>query len=1157
MTELLVPISLDCLVLRADTAAADWALTALDEPRPRSRGRRRQQLVPDPFQPLDQARPRGVHLHWALPDGLTHGRFAGDTDGAAAFPAAPDRWLVVRIATGATPGVRDVAAWLLPDAGARTAVRLDDALSGPALPAPGPAPTEPLTALGPGDLGWAGYYDNVTNRFALHDAAADVSGSLAYLVVGWHTDATRDPVAVASETDFHDRMEQLDWALTAPLPSGTPFPTRTVYHAAALSIGWPDAHWPGDAGLLGTELDLRPDPDAVQLAVGETLAEATAALDATDPGAIRLVEGLLAGALHDAAGPSGPAALDIQLHVSRFGSRPAPADSEYIWQPADPQTTLASTDPSNVPGSFVEVSRSRPRLWHALDPTLVVRGGGRSPKHGGDGRYDPLGYLRCRIVGETVNAFGVSGGDPGTGADVLPATPLAGLPAEYGVPAAATDLLVELAALDPGSAPDLAAATATDPSPVAAARAAWWASFDPAVPAESTLTGASVVGTLPSPVGMTPPTRPWAPLHLEWRASYRPSPRGAHDWVLGDVDYQLPDAVTVPPADPAHPLQGRVLLSAAPALALDGAAGPTGTGRPGGGDAGLAAQDLLSGELSAVAEQLRGDDLGAVVDGITGSGSGDLPPGPRPSGFVALRAGFLEPQALRLVDGFGQVVELMTAAGGRTVLYGSTLAVPGADGVAALRPRFTAPAQVLLRFADATGALRDADGGASPVCGYVVPSMVDATLEFFDSNGTGYGRLRPDPVRGTAWEEDPGRAATLGSAPSAALPNPFVGAIADRLLAADVAAAVGGGSPGSVDAAGGLVGTTALSSLLRVLDTTRWTVDLGGRSGDEHLSLLLGNPIAVVRAYLLIEVHDPRKPAENETTSVAVKLGTLGHLDDGLLGYVVADDYDRLMVVDPAVAQLAPGLPTGSGPSSPPGADPLTNPYVDTSGVFYVNPGVPVTLTMLMTPGSDVHVTVGLLPQKAVGMVREWTAPALSRLSPALRRGPVLRDATTTRLPLPADIRAVWTWHRRPSPSEWAQDTVVASTVDATLPDEPALVSDGWLQATLLPDNEYPQEAIPVRVTSVRSTGKPGRSRQILALGGENADESQFLVAVQDAILLIDSGRFAFYVEEEPFPRVWLRIVRPRGGSPYLRSTADARSPNNLDNLPEAPVSAP
>src|SRR5882672_3834784 len=39
----------------------------------------------------------GVHLHWALPDALTHG---ADSDGRGiALPAVPNRWLVVRLHT--------------------------------------------------------------------------------------------------------------------------------------------------------------------------------------------------------------------------------------------------------------------------------------------------------------------------------------------------------------------------------------------------------------------------------------------------------------------------------------------------------------------------------------------------------------------------------------------------------------------------------------------------------------------------------------------------------------------------------------------------------------------------------------------------------------------------------------------------------------------------------------------------------------------------------------------------------------------------------------------------------------------------------------------------------------------------------------------------
>src|ERR1700704_6571787 len=43
--------------------------------------------------------PHGVHLHWALPDGITKGETPQDTSGQARFPATPDRWLVSRVFT--------------------------------------------------------------------------------------------------------------------------------------------------------------------------------------------------------------------------------------------------------------------------------------------------------------------------------------------------------------------------------------------------------------------------------------------------------------------------------------------------------------------------------------------------------------------------------------------------------------------------------------------------------------------------------------------------------------------------------------------------------------------------------------------------------------------------------------------------------------------------------------------------------------------------------------------------------------------------------------------------------------------------------------------------------------------------------------------------
>lgn len=1114
MPALLVPIALDVLVVRHGGAAQDWARTGVAIPKATGTRKKRLLLRPPPFETLARPRAPGAYLHWAMPDALTRGR-QDENDGKLLLPALPDRWLVLRLSGAPGAPQRRVDAWLLPDSAAAQPVVLAQALSGPPLPPGAPAQGK-LTAIGPGELGWDAWFDNTVGRFAMHDDLAGVQGSVAYLVCGWHQRAGDDPLPGTTESAGYEALAQLQWELAEPLARGTPFPDRTLYHAAAVSIGWPVANWPGDGGTLGTEVDLRPDPAAMQLALGETMAEATA-LFAAPPGAnadlLHLLEARMAGVLGDVATADGLATLESTLHTTRFGAVPLPASSDTIWQPGEDDAAGRPT------GRFETAKRTAARAWQAVEPAFVLLGAGRSAKHGGDGDHTEAGTLRCRVEGETLRAFGVVGGELGQGADMLPSTLLTGLPTEYGVPAAAQDLLVELACLDPGSAPDLAAATPTAPSPVAAMRAAWWATFDPAAPVPPPLAGAQVKGTLPSPIGVTAPNRPWTPLALEWRVHYLASPRGSHDWPMGEIDFEPPTAAAALPDASATPrvLQDRALLAATPAAMLAWAAGHA---------PGVPLADALGGSFEGLTALLRGETMEATVSPAALNDHEPLAARPRSADFLALRAGFLRIDRLRLVDAFGQCLDLVGGSASTPLVPrpAGSLRVPARPELWALRPRFTAPARVLLRFADAHGDLADSGPSINPVCGYVVAAPLDGTLEFFDDDGIACGRLRGDAQQGTAWEEAPGLPPTLGVRPSQVLRNRLLGRMADAVLDAGVDAV-----------ARNATGPTALETLLTVLDITRWSVDLTASAGDEHLSLLLGQPVAIVRASIALEVIDPRNPAENRSAAVPVRLGELAQLQDGLLGYYVADDFRTLHLLDPAVADLAAQA-----------RDAALAPMLDATGVFDLYPGLVLPLVLLMTPGSDLHVRTGLLPPKRIGLMREWTAAALSRLSPSLRFGPVLREATATRLPVPADIRGTWLWHRRPAPAEWARDEVVGASA-AALPQTPAQASDGWLQVELAKDTLYPEGQISLRIDCVQRAG--GR---IVAVGGPNlgSDErSRFLLPVAEVVRLIESGRFQFYVQEHG-QRVAVRVIAPKNARKYLRTLADRKDPNNLELLP-------
>lgn len=198
------------------------------------------------------------------------------------------------------------------------------------------------------------------------------------------------------------------------------------------------------------------------------------------------------------------------------------------------------------------------------------------------------------------------------------------------------------------------------------------------------------------------------------------------------------------------------------------------------------------------------------------------------------------------------------------------------------------------------------------VCGYFVPSPVDGTMEFFDADATGLGRLRPDPIVGAAWEPDPGQPATAGARPGADIANPFLAAIAESILAADRTAALGGATSAE----------TVLQGVQDVIDTTRRTA---APAGDERPA----SPVAVLRAAILPAADDHRRPP-----------GMLA----GLLGYFVGDDYTRMHVVDPAIRAAVDGAFAATYLADP---------------AFTVPPGMPVALTLLIVPDPGAQGTTG------------------------------------------------------------------------------------------------------------------------------------------------------------------------------------------------------
>jgi hypothetical protein len=783
------------------------------------------------------------------------------------------------------------------------------------------------------------------------------------------------------------------------------------------------------------------------------------------------------------------------------------------------QTAGQTTAQAPTPPRQVTVKRSLPRKFHPSDPVVLLQGCGRSYKHGADGRYSEDNKLICRLTGfaHTETACSSIGGGP-VGRPSITGDDLLQNGIENGsVPPECEDLLRETVLQDPGTAVPSAqistnlqgAALQSIAQNFMVEQTSWWATRDIRVDHGPLIAVSGIRGTLPSPISVTAPIPPWTPLHLDWQVQYIPSPGGAGDWVLTEIDYTPKDGVLPSATDTKSGviLTGRALLTGgAPAniaasvrLALKQSASAAGSeplvplqiiqhhsavaqkltnayadivvqsaisnasaggnGGPAPVNGGIPAIDRSAlGDIATTLENM--DVLGGAFDnfhtrlrgGIIGDGTTTTKaPGKWPDAFVATRSGFLRILRLRLVDSFGQFVDLDPAK----ALDTEPVSIPQRPDIAAMPPRFTSPARLWFRFMDAGGTDREATPDLSPICGYVLPNHLDGDLEFFDIAGANLGDLRPDPTTGILWEDAPGVPSTVGASPELAVPNSFLAGIARGLL-----------DWGLADADANR--EDALSAMLRIIDSTLWSVDPFGHTGDEHLSLLIGHPVAVIRARLRLEVDEPVNPNDVNRLTFPLRIGALTHWQDGLFGYFINDDYRTLYCADGAVAGFAREVGPGQGFLQPinlvdnyyqnfsndlgadvtEGKSPVTHPYVDDTGVLHTQPNQDINLTLLVEPHSVVHATAGLLPRKEIGVRREWIADALAKISPTFRFGPVLVDPKRLRMPVPNDIHGTWSWDHRSDITTWAEDKVVNDTGDALITDDPAKGQEGWLRLT-------------------------------------------------------------------------------------------------------------
>lgn len=786
----------------------------------------------------------------------------------------------------------------------------------------------------------------------------------------------------------------------------------------------------------------------------------------------------------------------------------------------------AQGQPPPAPGASREVARPAPRMFRPAPAILGLRGAKPNARHHGDGLFDDSGRLRCRYPGEVVTGVGGVVSGPA----VVPTLGSGAIPGEV------LPVVREAVVLDPYSTGWLAAAGATSTAPYellltrlngeAVRLYGTTGTYDgsgvgmalehlsaaaPHVAAASAWPGATsrakflagqvaaelarfsiIAGTTPSPVALTTWRQPWVPLWVEWQVRLDGTDQMT-GWDLVDLDVaRTQDA---PAGTVSRAVAGRSPLTTGVGTALTEGikrwlADETqrdltvpSTSQLSDADEAtlgtladlLVPLDVTSASLDGVRESLLGIDyVGQIVRTVGADGKTY----PTASGIpIPLFGGTMTIEQVRLVDAFGRTVDVPVG----TVPTTSRLEVAGQPATMIQPARLQHGGRWLLRLVDpgyslsadplaAPEAYVDQIAAAvavNPVSGFLLPDHIDEALEVFDVSGSPLGQLSNDPISSAVgWEPAPGRPLPPDAGPLADIPPAAQHAalFAAGVVRADVAARHSDSPPAS----------SALTALLRAVDTTLWSVDTFAALGSPSIAGLVGRPIAVVAATMRLDAPDDvdevevTQPggADGRRASFAaglagrrfpVRLGDLARSDDSLLGFFVGDDYVHLHVVDKAVAALA--LDTGRhrgqlgllGQVAVPPTLPLDHPYLALEDTLWVEVGQVVRLTLLMLPAGKVHLTSGILPRKALALADDWVTPGLQAMVPSVRVGPVLVDPAEIRLPKVASLGKDQLFTRRTGPLTWRDDPILAASQAALLPRLPHEAQEGYVRVAPAP----------------------------------------------------------------------------------------------------------
>ncbi|MEM9685878.1 MAG: hypothetical protein AAF934_03040 [Bacteroidota bacterium] len=407
-----------------------------------------------------------------------------------------------------------------------------------------------------------------------------------------------------------------------------------------------------------------------------------------------------------------------------------------------------------------------------------------------------------------------------------------------------------------------------------------------------------------------------------------------------------------------------------------------------------------------VYDPLGFEDYRSFTDAVSTAVGDNTNVAPLPlNDFLPIRSGAMRLLNLRVIDSFGQTktIDVSSPVKAEPVALPDTAVTNTNTADLWLPPRFVQPVRLNFRWRSATTGSQELNSHpeSSPVCGWLLANHLDNSIAVYDQQGYAIGIIDQE----AKWRGVPGSHATVDPSD---LDNEYLQKVIERLALVHDETET---TPGTKQ--------TFLEDFITVTDKALENIDPENFIHHQELALLMGRPIAVVRASLKLELkgdtaihhgwtefrqdleRTTRETNGFEDITIPVRIGERGQLNDGVLGYWKEDANNTLDTVFHTTIDLTSVTTTSTT---------IEGYQANQPDITQSLSSDPQVFTLLVDPRSEVHATTGMLPMKSINIPKEYYTDALKKINITFLSAPILTGADQIALPLPNELGYRWSW---------------------------------------------------------------------------------------------------------------------------------------------------